>query len=118
MQLGLLVFIHEDGAHLLCTFNCLYLMLIEVYILTGLTSFLMGHLMSFAIKLNSCYLDFSSLFYILFMYRFLHEVCSPSCIHKNIKSSNILLDTELNPHLSDCGLSNFYEVCKSLETVN
>nr|GMC77343.1 histidine--tRNA ligase, cytoplasmic [Ipomoea batatas] len=40
---------------------------------------------------------------------FLHEVCSPSCIHKNIKSSNILLDTELNPHLSDCGLSNFYE---------
>ncbi|XP_019193478.1 PREDICTED: protein STRUBBELIG-RECEPTOR FAMILY 5 [Ipomoea nil] len=40
---------------------------------------------------------------------FLHEVCSPSCIHKNIKSSNILLDTELNPHLGDCGLSNFYE---------
>ncbi|XP_009388758.2 protein STRUBBELIG-RECEPTOR FAMILY 6 isoform X1 [Musa acuminata AAA Group] len=35
---------------------------------------------------------------------YLHEVCSPSVIHKNFKSSNILLDMELNPHLSDCGL--------------
>ncbi|KAK4480780.1 hypothetical protein RD792_011631 [Penstemon davidsonii] len=33
---------------------------------------------------------------------YLHEVCSPSVVHKNIKSANILLDTELNPHLSDC----------------
>ncbi|KAK1276244.1 Protein STRUBBELIG-RECEPTOR FAMILY 5 [Acorus gramineus] len=40
----------------------------------------------------------------------LHEVCSPSAIHKNIKSTNILLDTELNPHLSDCGLAKFYQV--------
>ncbi|KAG9443894.1 hypothetical protein H6P81_015234 [Aristolochia fimbriata] len=38
---------------------------------------------------------------------YLHEVCSPSVIHKNFKSANILLDTELNPHLSDCGLSRF-----------
>ncbi|CAL4916455.1 unnamed protein product [Urochloa decumbens] len=37
----------------------------------------------------------------------LHEICSPSIIHKNFKSSNILLDTELNPHISDAGLSNF-----------
>ncbi|XP_008783430.2 protein STRUBBELIG-RECEPTOR FAMILY 7 isoform X2 [Phoenix dactylifera] len=37
---------------------------------------------------------------------YLHEVCSPSVVHKNFKSSNILLDTELNPHLSDCGLAN------------
>ncbi|CAA2969409.1 STRUBBELIG-RECEPTOR FAMILY 6 [Olea europaea subsp. europaea] len=37
---------------------------------------------------------------------YLHEVCSPSVIHKNFKSANILLDTELNPHLSDCGLSS------------
>ncbi|XP_042486572.1 protein STRUBBELIG-RECEPTOR FAMILY 6 [Macadamia integrifolia] len=38
---------------------------------------------------------------------YLHEVCSPSVVHKNFKSANILLDMELNPHLSDCGLANF-----------
>ncbi|CAH9130152.1 unnamed protein product [Cuscuta epithymum] len=37
---------------------------------------------------------------------YLHEVCSPSVVHKNFKSSNILLDSELNPHLSDCGLAS------------
>lgn len=36
----------------------------------------------------------------------MHEVCSPSLVHKNIKSANILLDAELNPHLSDCGLAS------------
>ncbi|OAY66718.1 Protein STRUBBELIG-RECEPTOR FAMILY 7 [Ananas comosus] len=36
----------------------------------------------------------------------LHEVCSPSVVHKNFKSSNILLDMELNPHLSDAGLAS------------
>ncbi|KAJ9179489.1 hypothetical protein P3X46_011271 [Hevea brasiliensis] len=38
---------------------------------------------------------------------YLHEVCSPSIIHKNIKSSNILLGSELNPHLSYSGLASF-----------
>ncbi|KAL0903136.1 hypothetical protein M5K25_027490 [Dendrobium thyrsiflorum] len=37
---------------------------------------------------------------------YLHEVCSPSVVHKNFKSANILLDAELNPHLSDGGLSS------------
>ncbi|XP_059287362.1 protein STRUBBELIG-RECEPTOR FAMILY 6-like isoform X2 [Lycium ferocissimum] len=36
---------------------------------------------------------------------YLHEVRSPSLVHKNIKSANILLDLELNPHLSDSGLA-------------
>ncbi|XP_051135321.1 protein STRUBBELIG-RECEPTOR FAMILY 8-like [Andrographis paniculata] len=36
---------------------------------------------------------------------YLHEVCLPSVIHRNLKSANILLDEELNPHLSDCGLA-------------
>jgi serine/threonine protein kinase len=47
--------------------------------------------------------------YLLFIpsCRYLHEICSPSIIHKNFKSSNILLDTELNPHISDAGLSSF-----------
>ncbi|VAI35976.1 unnamed protein product [Triticum turgidum subsp. durum] len=40
---------------------------------------------------------------------YLHEICSPPIIHKNIKSSNVLLDADLNPHLSDCGLAFFYE---------
>ncbi|CAN8259539.1 unnamed protein product [Cochlearia groenlandica] len=40
---------------------------------------------------------------------YLHEVCSPPLVHKNIKSSNILLDSELNPHLSDYGLANFHD---------
>ncbi|KAG5016459.1 hypothetical protein JHK85_022595 [Glycine max] len=34
---------------------------------------------------------------------YLHEICSPPLLHKNIKSSNILLDTDLNPRLSDYG---------------
>ncbi|KAL9683158.1 hypothetical protein QQ045_014974 [Rhodiola kirilowii] len=40
---------------------------------------------------------------------YLHEVCTPSTVHKNIKSANILLDVELNPCLTDCGLARFYE---------
>ncbi|GKU92738.1 hypothetical protein SLEP1_g6427 [Rubroshorea leprosula] len=38
---------------------------------------------------------------------YLHEVCAPSIVHKNIKSANILLDSELNPHLADSGLASF-----------
>ncbi|KAK7381928.1 hypothetical protein VNO80_00496 [Phaseolus coccineus] len=38
---------------------------------------------------------------------YLHEVCSPSVVHKNIKSANILLDTDVNPHLSDSGLASY-----------
>ncbi|WOK93290.1 protein STRUBBELIG-RECEPTOR FAMILY 6-like [Canna indica] len=37
---------------------------------------------------------------------YLHEVCSPSIVHRNFNSSKILLDAELNPHLSDCGFEN------------
>ncbi|KAJ3673683.1 hypothetical protein LUZ60_005675 [Juncus effusus] len=37
---------------------------------------------------------------------YLHEVCSPSIVHKNFKSSNILLDSEINPHVSDAGLAS------------
>ncbi|XP_010534992.1 PREDICTED: protein STRUBBELIG-RECEPTOR FAMILY 6 isoform X2 [Tarenaya hassleriana] len=45
---------------------------------------------------------------------YLHEVCSPSIVHKNIKSSNILLDSELNPHLSDSGLTCFLPMADEL----
>ena len=39
------------------------------------------------------------------VFRYLHEVCLPSVVHRNFKSANILLDDEFNPHLSDCGLA-------------
>lgn len=35
---------------------------------------------------------------------YLHEICQPMVVHRNFKSSNILLDEDFNPHLSDCGL--------------
>ncbi|PHT30193.1 Protein STRUBBELIG-RECEPTOR FAMILY 5 [Capsicum baccatum] len=35
---------------------------------------------------------------------YLHEICLPSVVNRNFKSVNILLDEELNPHLSDCEL--------------
>ncbi|XP_058767406.1 protein STRUBBELIG-RECEPTOR FAMILY 5-like isoform X2 [Vicia villosa] len=40
---------------------------------------------------------------------YLHESCSPPLVHKNIKSANILLDTDLNPRLSDYGLASFHQ---------
>ncbi|XP_074268300.1 protein STRUBBELIG-RECEPTOR FAMILY 5 isoform X1 [Silene latifolia] len=40
---------------------------------------------------------------------YLHETCSPPLVHRSIKSSNIVLDMELNPRLSDCGLALFYQ---------
>ncbi|XP_047337205.1 protein STRUBBELIG-RECEPTOR FAMILY 3-like [Impatiens glandulifera] len=36
---------------------------------------------------------------------YLHEVCEPPIIHRNFKSSNILLDDEFAVHVSDCGLA-------------
>lgn len=38
---------------------------------------------------------------------YLHEICQPSIVHRNFNSPNILLDDELSPHLSDCGLEAF-----------
>eukprot|EP00249_Psilotum_nudum_P014260 c24741_g1_i2 orf=1-1797(-) len=39
---------------------------------------------------------------------YLHEVCLPPVVHKNFKSANILLDDDLNPQLSDCGIAAFF----------
>lgn len=36
---------------------------------------------------------------------YLHHDCYPQIVHGNIKSSNILLDRSLEPHVSDFGLS-------------
>ncbi|XP_068647454.1 LRR receptor-like serine/threonine-protein kinase FEI 1 [Aristolochia californica] len=36
---------------------------------------------------------------------YLHHDCCPRIVHQDIKSSNILLDQNLNPHVSDFGLA-------------
>jgi interleukin-1 receptor-associated kinase 1 len=40
--------------------------------------------------------------------KYLHER-KPQIIHRNIKSTNILLDASLNPKISDFGLAKLYE---------
>ncbi|GAB2222138.1 hypothetical protein Droror1_Dr00013340 [Drosera rotundifolia] len=40
---------------------------------------------------------------------YLHEVCSPTLTHLSIKSSNIVLDIELNPRLLECGLATLFK---------
>ena len=40
---------------------------------------------------------------------FLHEESILKFVHKDIKSTNILLDGDLNPKISDFGLAKLYE---------
>ncbi|RWR84465.1 protein STRUBBELIG-RECEPTOR FAMILY 3 isoform X1 [Cinnamomum micranthum f. kanehirae] len=39
---------------------------------------------------------------------YLHEVCQPPIVHRNFKSSNLLLDDELTVRASDCGLDSLF----------
>lgn len=38
---------------------------------------------------------------------YIHEQVTPPVMHRNFKSSNILLDKELQPHVADCGMAVF-----------
>ena len=40
---------------------------------------------------------------------FLHEESTLKIVHRDIKTSNILLDGDLNPKISDFGLAKLYE---------
>ncbi|XP_024374247.1 uncharacterized protein [Physcomitrium patens] len=40
---------------------------------------------------------------------FLHHGCSPNIVHRDVTSSNILLDSQYEPHLAECGLANLVE---------
>ncbi|KAL5557856.1 hypothetical protein UlMin_034067 [Ulmus minor] len=40
---------------------------------------------------------------------YLHHDCSPLIIHRDVKSNNILLDSEMEAHVADFGLAKFFQ---------
>ncbi|KAG8058381.1 hypothetical protein GUJ93_ZPchr0002g24263 [Zizania palustris] len=47
---------------------------------------------------------------------FMHLRCSPPVVHGNIKSTNILLDAQLMPYLSHCGLAKLSRFVSTIRT--
>jgi Serine/threonine protein kinase len=44
---------------------------------------------------------------------YLHEESSVRIVHRDIKASNVLLDTDLKPKISDFGLAKLYDEKKT-----
>jgi serine/threonine protein kinase len=47
---------------------------------------------------------------------FMHSTCSPPVVHGNIKATNILLDAQLMPYLSHCGLARLSQFVSAIRT--
>ncbi|KAL3698405.1 hypothetical protein R1sor_012481 [Riccia sorocarpa] len=47
---------------------------------------------------------------------YLHYDCVPPIIHRDVKSANILLDDDFEPHITDFGTAKFQDVSKSSPT--
>ncbi|XP_011069399.2 probable LRR receptor-like serine/threonine-protein kinase At1g56140, partial [Sesamum indicum] len=71
----------------------------------------------FRTESKSLYLDWATRYHIcLGVARglaYLHEECRPRIVHRDVKASNILLDSDLTPKISDFGFAKLYDDSKT-----